>query len=69
MLDQIPLQLEREGLNKREDGERGGLGGGGDYSREAIYRGTAIIRGNTLPEDNPADIVTAPGNKITPERE
>ena len=25
--------------------QRGGEGGGGDYSREAINRGTAIIRG------------------------
>ena len=39
-----------------------GVGWGGDYLREAINRGTAIIRGNTVPEDNPADIVTAPGN-------
>ena len=45
-LDQALLQLDREGTKEREDGERGG--GGGDYSREAINRGTAIIRGNTV---------------------
>ena len=27
---------------------KGRRGGGGNYSREAIYRGTAIIRGNTV---------------------
>ena len=26
LLDQAPLQLEREGIKKREDGERGGGG-------------------------------------------
>ena len=34
-------------MKEREDGERGGRGGG-DYSREAITRGTAIIQGNTV---------------------
>ena len=68
MLDQIALQLDREGvLKEREDGERGGgdylreaiiseifPSKEGDYSREAIYRGTAIIRGNTvIPLFNP----------------
>ena len=64
LLDQIPLQLDREGMKEREDSERGGGGGtiirgrrlfqiflskeGGDYSREAINRGTAVIRGNTV---------------------
>ena len=64
MLYQIPLQLGREGIKEREDGERGGggrlfeggdyfkyfhqRGGGGDYSREATNRGTANIRGNTV---------------------
>ena len=58
MLDQIQLQLDREGIKEREDGERGGGGGGrlfkgGDYfeyfhQRGAITRGTAIIRGNTV---------------------
>ena len=46
MLDQIPLQLYKEGTKEREDEERGG--GGGDYSREAINRGTAILQGNTV---------------------
>ena len=64
MLDQILLQLDREGIKERENGEIGGGGGllleegdyfkyfpskGGDYSREAINR-TAIIRENTLLE-------------------
>ena len=60
--NQSPLQLDREGIKERENGERGAGGGGalGDYSREAIIsnisikakgainRGTAIIRGNTV---------------------
>ena len=33
MLDQAPLQLDREGIKGREDGERGG----GDYSGEGYY--------------------------------
>ena len=33
MLDQIPLQLDKEGIKEREDGKRGAVGG--DYSREA----------------------------------
>ena len=41
-VDQIPFQLDREGINEREDGERGGGG---------IIWGTALIRGNTVPED------------------
>ena len=60
LLDQIQLQLDREGIKEREDGESGGGGGGGgrlfkggDYfeyfhQRGAIIRGTAIIRGNTV---------------------
>ena len=36
-VDQILFQLDRERINEREDGERGGGGG--------------IIRGNTVPED------------------
>ena len=64
LLDQIPLQLDTEGMKEREDGERGGAGtiirgrrlcqiflskeGGGDYSREAINRGTAVIQGNKV---------------------
>ena len=47
LLDQIPLQLDREGIKEREDDERGGEGGGRLF-REAINRGTAIIRGNTV---------------------
>ena len=59
-MDQIPLQLDREGIKEREDGERGSGDysrvaiisnisiKGGDYSREAINRGTAITRGNTV---------------------
>ena len=63
MLDQIPLHLDMEGIKEKKDGERG-LGGGGDYSREviilnisikggrllreAIHRGTAIIRENRV---------------------
>ena len=60
MLDYIALQLDREGIKGREDGERGVSRGGGhyfkffpskggDYSREAITRGTAVIRGNAVP--------------------
>ena len=61
LLDQIPLQLDREGIKEREDGERGRgtiirgrrlfqifLSKGGDYSREVINGGTAVIRGNTV---------------------
>ena len=33
LLDQAPLQLDREGIKAREDGERGG---GGRLLREAI---------------------------------
>ena len=35
-VDQILFPLDREGINEREDGERGGGGGGGgeDYSRK-----------------------------------
>ena len=32
-VDQIPFQLDREGINEREDGERGG----GDYLRDGSY--------------------------------
>ena len=58
----MAIQLDREGIKAREDGESGGgrlFEGGGrlfkifpskrrDYSREAINRGRAIIRGNTV---------------------
>ena len=57
----MALQLDREGIKWREDGETGGgetiIRGrllfyifpskGGDYPGEAINRGTAIIPGNT----------------------
>ena len=43
LLDQIQLQLDREGIKEREDGERGG--GGGDYSREAIILNISIKGG------------------------
>ena len=48
LLDQIALQLDREGMKERENGERGG--GGGDYSRKAINQGTAIIPRSTVHE-------------------
>ena len=48
LLDHIALQLDREGMKGRENGERGG--GGDDYSRKAINRGTAIIPRNTVHE-------------------
>ena len=47
LLDQIPLQLDREGI-KKERMTRGVEWGGGWLFREAINRGTAIIRGNTV---------------------
>ena len=47
LLDQIQLQLDREGIKEREDGERGG-GGGGDYSREAIILNISIKGGRLL---------------------
>ena len=48
-MDQIPLQLDRERIKEREDGEGGGdylrgaiisnmsIKGGGDYSRDGYY--------------------------------
>ena len=42
LLDQAPLHLEREGI-KKDKMARGVKVG--DYSREAIYQGTAIVRG------------------------
>ena len=42
-MDQIPLQLEREGIKEREDRERGG---GGDYSREVIISNISIKGGD-----------------------
>ena len=65
VLLEISLQLDREGIKEREDGERVGSGGGGaiiegrwlfqifpskggDFLREVIIWGTAIIQGNTV---------------------
>ena len=39
--DQIPLQLDREEIREREDGERGG----GVYSKEAIILNISIKGG------------------------
>ena len=47
-LTQIPLQLDREGIKEREDGERGG--GGGDYSRETIMLNISIKGGRLIEE-------------------
>ena len=52
-LDQIQLQLDREGIKEREDGERGG---GGDYLREAIIlnisiKGGRLFEGRLLLEE------------------
>ena len=41
LLDQIPLQLDKEGIKKRKDDERGG-GGGDYYSREATILSISI---------------------------
>ena len=61
-MDHITLKLDREGINGGEKSKRGERGGGiirgrrlfqifrsngGNYSREAIDRGTAIIRGKS----------------------
>ena len=58
LLDQIQLQIDREGIKEREDGERGGgvEGGGGDYSREAIIlnisiKGGRLFEGRLLLEE------------------
>ena len=40
-MDQIPLQLDREGIKEREDGEMGR----GDYSRVAIISNISIKGG------------------------
>ena len=55
-MDQIPLQLDREGIKEREDGERDGGGGlfeGGSYfkychQRGVIIRGRQLIKGRLL---------------------
>ena len=41
-MDQIPLQVDREGIKEREDCE-GGVGG--DYSREVIILNISIKEG------------------------
>ena len=41
-MDQIPLQLDREGIKEREDLEIGVLGGGGNYSRKVIFSNISI---------------------------
>ena len=38
----------KKGGDKRTEDGGGGGGEGGDYAREAINRGMAIIRGNTV---------------------
>ena len=43
LLDQISLQLDREGIKEREDGER--VSRGGDYWREAIISNISIKAG------------------------
>ena len=69
MLDRIALQFDMEGIKGKDDERRlfeigdsfkyfprsgGGGGGGGDDLREAINRGTAIIRGNTVTPSRPS---------------
>ena len=44
LLDHLAVQPDKEVIKGREDDKRGG----GDYSREAINLGEAIIRGNTV---------------------
>ena len=59
LLDQTPLQLDREGIKEREGGKRGGggrLSEGGDYFqyfrlRGAIIRGRRLIEGRLLFEE------------------
>ena len=52
LLDQIPLQLDREKINETQDSERGvcvcvwGGGGGGDDSKEAIILDISIKGGD-----------------------
>ena len=45
-MDQIELQLDREGIKEREDGK--GRGGGERLFEGGDNRGTAIIRENTV---------------------
>ena len=53
LLDQAPLQLDREGIKEREDGERGGGGRlleGGDYFKHFGLR-WRLFEGRLLFED------------------
>ena len=53
MLDQAPLQLDREGIKEREDGERGGGGRlleAGDYFKHFGLR-RRLFEGRLLFED------------------
>jgi len=50
LLQQVPLQLDRNGITEREDGKRGG--GGGDYSREAIISNISIKEGSLFKGGN-----------------
>jgi len=43
LLDQIPLQLDREVIKERENGQKDG--GRGDYSRKAIILNISIKGG------------------------
>ena len=54
-LESSVISFDTEGIKGREDGKRGEVGRlfeGGDYSREAINRVTAIIQGNTVSYSN-----------------
>ena len=44
LLDEIPLQLDKEGIKERENDETGG-GWGDDYSRETIISNISIKGG------------------------
>ena len=55
MLDQTPIQLEKEGIKEREDGEMGGFGRlleGGEYFHYFPLRGEGggVVRGRRLIE-------------------
>ena len=53
LLDQISLQLDREVIKERENGEKDGGGGGrGDYSREAIILNISIKGGRLFQAGN-----------------
>ena len=42
-MDQIPLQLDREGIKEREDGERDG--GGGLFEGGSYFKGGWLFEG------------------------